>query len=138
MSEKTPPASRAAPKSTVRDDVRAMSEDKPHEILGGLPRTRPHRRSDKRGAARPSNGRGTAKTSGGSGSKPAGRNRSAPLRQPKQPRGTPPKPASRRPAPPTGPQIVSTVVRAAAELAEIGLSAGSRAFRDALGRIPRP
>jgi hypothetical protein len=111
-----------------------MSEDEPPEILGGLPRTRPHRRSDKRGTPRPSNGGPTAKRQAKSG-RPGPNKR---LRQPKQPAGTPPKPASRRPAPPSGPQIVSTVVQAAAELVEIGLSAGARAVRDALGRLPRP
>jgi hypothetical protein len=117
----------------LRDHVRAMSDEKPPEILGGLPRTRPHRRSEKRRAAGPSNGRRPAARGGASGG-----SRSETLRQPKQPAGTPPKPASRRPAPPSGSQIVSTVVQAAAELAEIGLSAGARAVRDALGRLPRP
>jgi hypothetical protein len=110
-----------------------MSDEKPPEILGGLPRTRPHRRSDKRGAAGSSSGRATGKRQGG-----RGRTRSEPLRQPKQPGGTPPKPAARRPAPPSGTEIVSTAVQAAAELVEIGLSAGARAVRNALSRLPRP
>jgi hypothetical protein len=109
----------------------AVSEDQPPEILGGLPHRRPQRRSQKRVAAAPGNGRARSTPK-------ASRARSEPLRQPKQPAGTPPKPAARRPAPPTGPQIVSTVVQAAAELVEIGLSAGARAVRDALGRLPRP
>jgi hypothetical protein len=115
-----------------------MSEDKPPEILGGLPRTRPHRRSDKRRTTGQSNGRSDANAASASGRTTRGRTRSEPLRQPKQPAGTPPKPASRRPAPPSGPQIVSTVAQAAVELVEIGVSAGVRAVRDALGRLPRP
>jgi hypothetical protein len=124
----------------VRDHVEAMSDEKPPEILGGLPRTRPHRRSDKRAATGPPGGKPAAKRSTSAGKRQGARGggRSEPLRQPKQPAGTPPKPASRRPAPPSGPEIVSTVVQAAAELVEIGLSAGARAVRDALGRLPRP
>jgi hypothetical protein len=114
-----------------------MSEEKPPEILAGLPRTRPHRRSEKRGAARTSNGR-SANKSAAKRSGARGRGRSEPLRQPNQPAGTPPKAASRRPAPPSGPQIVSTVVQAAAELVEIGLGAGVRTVKDTLRRLPRP
>jgi hypothetical protein len=36
----------------MRDHVATMSDERPSEVLGALPRTRPHRRSDKR-AARP-------------------------------------------------------------------------------------
>ena len=114
-----------------------MSEEKPPEILAGLPRTRPHRRSDKRGASRTSSGRSNTK----SAARPPGargRGRTEPLRQPNQPAGTPAKPASRRPSPPSGPQIVSTVVQAAAELVEIGVTAGVRTVKDALRRLPRP
>ena len=137
-----------------------VSEEKPPEILGGLPHRRPQRRSEKRsgaaskptgGASKPANGaasgpngRTSAETKGSrpaSGPKRPARSpraRTEPLRQPKQPGGTPPKPASRRPAPPSGPEIVSTVVQAAAELVEIGVSAGARAVRGALSRLPRP
>lgn len=95
-----------------------MSEDRPTDLLSGLPRTRPHRRSEKRAApsapgtpgpaATPSlaGGAKTAtraktaaggKTTGGArttGSAPSGRKpRSRPaaktLRQPAQPRGIP-------------------------------------------------
>jgi hypothetical protein len=78
--------------------------------------------------------------------KPAAR-----LRQPAQPAGTPARgPASARPparrsgaqprraTPPSGGEILSTAVQAAAELAEIGLTAGARALRNALSRLPRP
>jgi hypothetical protein len=111
----------------------AVSDDRPSDILGGLPRSRPQRRSDKRGAPD-----GRAQSTPKKRSATPSRTRTEPLRQPKQPAGTPPKPDSRRPAPPSGPQIVSTVVQAAAELVEIGLSAGARAVRDTLGRLPRP
>jgi hypothetical protein len=122
-----------------------VSEEKPSEILGGLPNRRPQRRSEKRSGGSPApNGR-----SAGDRKRPAGaskakqpnarrRARPEPLRQPKQPAGTPPKPPSRRPAPPSGPQIITTVVQAAGELVEIGLSASARTVRDALSRLPRP
>ena len=123
----------------------AVSDEKPPEILGGLPHRRPQRRSQKRtGTARASNGRAGAdakRPTGGSKAKhpsTRARPRTEPLRQPKQPAGTPPKPESRRPAPPSGPEIVTTIVQAAAELAEIGFSASARALRDALSRLPRP
>jgi hypothetical protein len=123
----------------------AVSDEKPPEILGGLPHRRTQRRSQKRtGTARASNGSAAAenkRSAGGSKPKPSStraRPRTEPLRQPKQPAGTPPKPASRRPAPPSGPEIVTTIVQAAAELVEIGFSASARAVRDALSRLPRP
>ncbi|HZU40225.1 MAG TPA: hypothetical protein VE992_04200 [Solirubrobacteraceae bacterium] len=80
--------------------------------------------------------------------------REAPLQQPPQPRGLPPKPtrgrppAERRPLPPKPPRrattperrpdVVATAVQAAAELAEIGLSASARALRGVVSRLPRP
>jgi hypothetical protein len=114
-------------------------EDKP-EILAGLPRTRPQRRSSKRAvAARPNGGSsGAPKPSTPRRPPPRPARRSEPLRQPKQPAGTPPAPPIRRPAPPSGPEIIGTLVQAAVELAEIGVSAATRALRNTLGRIPRP
>ncbi|HEV3056150.1 MAG TPA: hypothetical protein VGX45_15915 [Solirubrobacteraceae bacterium] len=40
--------------------------------------------------------------------------------------------------PPSGAEILGTAVHAAAELAEIGLTAGARALRSAIARLPRP
>ncbi len=162
-----------------------MTDDRPSEVLGGLPRTRPHRRSDKRAAPRPSpaaeaatiapaapgpaapaptattNATKTPKAAkaprtrtDGSASvkppepvrKPSGtaparrpaRTKPARLAQPEQPAGAPPAPASRKPAPSPGVDILGTAVQAAAELAEIGLSASARALRGAISRLPRP
>ena len=39
---------------------------------------------------------------------------------------------------PTGADLVTTVVQAAGELAQIGISAGGRALKSALQRLPRP
>jgi hypothetical protein len=42
----------------VRDHVEPMSEKPPSEVLSALPRTRPHRRSEKRGGKRAGEGNG--------------------------------------------------------------------------------
>jgi hypothetical protein len=60
------------------------------------------------------------------------------LRQPAQPAGTPPSPPSRGSVPNSSADILGTAVHAAAELAEIGFSAGARALRNAVARLPRP
>jgi hypothetical protein len=39
---------------------------------------------------------------------------------------------------PRGAELVTTAVQAAGELAQIGLAAGGRALKSALGRLPRP
>jgi hypothetical protein len=156
-----------------------MSDEPPSDVLGGLPRSRPHRRSAKRGtpAGSATNGArqtpGVARPTGGqptdpgpatphsSGPQSAAKQRSttprpatprsgAPrsaarprprserLRQPAQPAGTPPSPGSRKPVPASGADLLGTAVQAAAELAEMGLSATARALRSAVARLPRP
>ena len=180
---------------------RSMSDERHSEVLGGLPRTRPHRRSDKRAAtsaaaatpgpettpaatkpaAKESRGQkaggqkagsqkagsqkaGSEKASSqksgrhkGDGQHAGGQRRAAAdtpaatggtrLRQPAQPDGLPAQPrGTNRPAPrpsapaapPKGGEILGTAVQAAAEIAEIGLSAGARAIRRAVSRLPRP
>jgi hypothetical protein len=92
----------------IRDHVGSMSDDPPDGVLGGLPPTRPHRRSAKR-QVKPETASGTD-------------DRAEPA----------PPPPSR------GDSILGTAVRAAAELAEIGLMIGARALRGALSRLPRP
>jgi hypothetical protein len=210
---------RAARYAGVRDHVPTMIDDRPSKVLGALPRTRPHRRSQKRAtpgataaeptaapitraakagaasrpakagaasrpakagaASRPAKAgaafrpakTGTAATAAKAGTAPgAAKRRPAPksrpptaksrpataksnskprairaaaptserLRQPAQPAGVPAKPGSRKSAPTTGTDVIGTAVQAAAELAEIGLSAGVRALRGAVSRLPRP
>jgi hypothetical protein len=63
--------------------------------------------------------------------------REPPLRQPPQPRGLPPRPERSAPASLGRTDLLSTAVQAAAELAEIGLSASARALRQAVSRLPR-
>ena len=79
-------------------------------------------------------------TSSRPATKPTPATRPAPkrLRQPAQPAGAPPSPRSRASVPNTGADVLGTAVHAAAELAEIGLTAGARALRNAVARLPKP
>src|SRR5437763_5542652 len=131
-----------------------MNEERPTAVLSSLPHTRPHRRSEKRGE--PPSGREPAKAesrraadskpkpkparSRPTSRKPGKRAADTRLRQPAQPRGIPSarRAAKRKPAPTTGAEIVGTAVQAVGELAEIGVALGTRALRNALGRLPRP
>ncbi|MGZ4227128.1 MAG: hypothetical protein ACXVH1_31200 [Solirubrobacteraceae bacterium] len=137
----------------------------PSDVLSALPHRRPHRRSGKR-AARPTTASAPrakaaasaprakaaasaprakaaasappkAKTSSnGHATKPTPATKR--LRQPAQPAGAPPSPRSRGSVPTTGADVIGTAVHAAAELAEIGLTAGARALRNTVARLPRP
>ena len=142
----------------MRDHFASMTGERPPEVLSSLPRTRPHRRSQKRparpadptpaaakpGAAKPGAAKPRAAKPSTAAMKPSATKPStaakkpAPLRQPAQPAGTPPGPRARRPAPSRGSDVVGTAVRAAAELAELGLTVGARAIRGAVARLPRP
>jgi hypothetical protein len=112
-----------------------MSDEPKSELLRGLPRRRPHWRSDKRDARQPRRASVSSRTP-----------RSEPkrLHQPVQPEGTPTAPRANEPArarsfsSASGAEILGTAVKAAAELAEIGLSSGARALRNAVSRLPRP
>lgn len=125
------------------------------DVMSALPRTRPHRRSEKRkgqperrAPAEPRTAPAEPRTArAASKPRPAPKPRNVSkararkptrLQQPAQPAGTPPRPRSRRPLPATGTEIVGTAVQAAAELAEIGLSMSARMLRNAVSRLPRP
>jgi hypothetical protein len=129
-----------------------MSEKSDTSVLGSLPHSRPHRRSEKR-AARPEPQQ-TAEP------KPAGKPRQTakpkPAAKPKRAAAAKPRATTTRAAPapapeqappkrpdnpaslPQGTELVGTVVKAAAELAEIGLTVGARALRTAVSRLPHP
>jgi hypothetical protein len=151
-----------------------MSEKQSSDVLGALPRTRPHRRSQKRAApvsakppaagearatsgTRPETRTGPTRPETRTGSPrpetPPGPTRpvtrigpvtqpqaakASRLAQPAQPGGVPKVARTPNVAPATDSDIVGTAVRAAAELAEIGLSAGARAVKGAVSRLPRP
>ncbi len=124
----------------------------PSDVLGSLPRSRPHRRSEKR-AAPAATKPAAAKLAA---AKPAAAKPAAARPAPAKPRAA--KPATRRPTRPQPPQpggvprtpprepdapaprsdLLGTAVQAAAEVAEIGLTVGARALRRAVARLPRP
>jgi hypothetical protein len=60
------------------------------------------------------------------------------VRQPAQPPGTPKATGSRRPIPAGGADLIGSAVNVTAELAEMGISAGARALRGVVARLPRP
>jgi translation initiation factor IF-2 len=122
-----------------------MSDDLNPGVLGALPRTRPHRRSDKR-AARPAPNEAPAAspespatlanaesdlTTAGLTTAPAV---PVKMRAAADPAARPAMPSLADPV--AGP--LATAMQAAAELAEIGLTASARALRGALSRLPRP
>jgi hypothetical protein len=94
--------------------------ERPNEVLGALPHRRPNRRSDKRATR--------AVQDPPPAEKPASTRPSAPTSM---------APAS-LPSPPRGTELIGTMVQAAGELAEIGMSVTARAVREALARLPRP
>ncbi len=112
-----------------------MSErsEQPSQVLGALPHRRATRRSDKRSATitgKAPRKQPAAKTSAAAPRTPP---RTGPRVRSEQ-ENSPPVP----PSPARGTEIVGTAVQAAAELAEIGLSATARAIREAVARLPRP
>jgi hypothetical protein len=152
----------------VRDHVTAMSAEKPDagdgagsgkggDVMSSLPRTRPQRPSRRRASGRPSEAKAkrapraaakpAAARASGARAKPSAKGARAASVRPK-PQGVRPSaatraasrppPSNRPPSPPTGTDIVGTAVQAAGELAQLGLTLGTRALRDAVKRIPRP
>ena len=130
-----------------------MSDEPQPSVIGSLPRTRPHRRSDKRAAApagappidAPSASEpAVAKATAARRTRAAGASKRAPAAaKPKRaPVAAPPAPAAARPSEPATAHaahgVLETAVQAAAELAEIGLHASARALRRAVSRLPRP
>lgn len=143
----------------------AVSEQRPSDVLGALPRRRPQRRSAKRAApAEAANGNGTATKPTATKAAPRARKPAAAkpaptaakpapaqtpadgpkarrpqrLPQPAQPAGVPPGSHDRPSEEPPGRHLLGTAAQAAAELAEIGLSVSARALRRVVDRLPRP
>jgi hypothetical protein len=123
------------------------------DVFGSLPNTRPQHRSAKR-----DRGGAKAKPAAAPASKPKAK-RAAVKAKPKAGASAKARPAADAgPAPaaskippagyatprgdddgvPRGADLVTTAVRAAGELAQIGLAAGGRAVKSALERLPRP
>ena len=115
------------------------------DVFSGLPKARPQRRSAKRDrsdAARPAPKKAPAQARAAASTKPApprGTRRAKPTAEPKAPRVPPagyatPTDDDR----PHGADLVGTAVRAAGELAQIGIAFGGRALKSAIQRLPRP
>lgn len=110
----------AAAALALSEDMAMSPRDQPSDVLGNLPRSRSHKRSPKRGARKPAR-------------KPApARSQRTPEQQ------VSPRSVHGPPDPPSGAELVETMVQAAGEVAQIGLTLGVRALRDAVARIPRP
>ena len=92
-------------------------------VLGALPSTRPERIGRPRTSAKRATKRPAAVRPG-----------SPPLKPHRH--ATPP-PVSRVP-PPHGTELVTTVIRAAGELAEVGLTLSGHMLKRAVDRLPRP
>ena len=140
-----------------------MTEPRPSQVLGGLPRSRPHRRSQRRPAVQqiaesasaqattPEKSTGNAaapkpNTTTGAApiatAAPTGRAAATSSAAPAGADPTTAGPARMLPVTPgaraTRTDVLGTAVQAAAELAEIGLTVGARTLRNALSRLPHP
>src|SRR2546430_5220232 len=137
----------------------AMSAEKPDagdgtgsgkggDVMSSLPRTRPQRPSRRRASGRAGDAKAKPAAAGPrAAAKPASRRSRAASARPK-PQGVRPSaatsaaskpPPPKRPAsPPSGTDLVGTAVQAAGELAQLGLTLGTRALRDVVKRGPRP
>ncbi len=119
------------------------------DVLRSLPRTRPARRSTKRDApaAKPAAKAKPKAAAKPRAKKPVAKKTAAKPRAQAKPKATagaaakPPPAGWATPntdAAPSGGELVTTAIRAAGELAEIGATYGLQAVRRALGRLPRP
>src|SRR5215207_5485251 len=108
--------------------------------MSSLPARRPQRRSARRDAG----GKATAARP----KKPAPESATkAAAKAPRKPAGVRPsaatdaassKPDQRPAQPPEGIELVGTAIQAAGELAQLGLTLGTKALRGAVRRLPRP
>jgi len=144
-----------AGKKKTKKSAKAAAEP---GVLGSLPGTRPDRLGRERAAPKAPTARAPAKTAAAAKPEPkvtaakARAKKAAPATaksRPRTPAGTtPPRPAAatpppppadgRRRTPPSGPELVTTAVQAAGELAQIGVSVGVRVIKRAASRLPRP
>lgn len=125
----------------------ARSDDAP-EVLSSLPRTRPARRSPKRAAAAGGGGsppvaaKAAASGTGAKAKRPAAAAPRKPSPKAEQPTAATPEPVpgteAGRDGRDGGGGLPGTVVRAAGELAQIGLTLGTQVVRRAVERLPKP
>jgi hypothetical protein len=116
------------------------------EVLKSLPARRPQRRSARRGGAKPAarkpaprkKAAATAKKPTTAPRKPAAGRRPAGVSPSAATRAASSTPGQRPAQSPEGIELVGTAIQAAGELAQLGLTFGTKALRGALARLPRP
>jgi hypothetical protein len=116
------------------------------EVLKSLPARRPQRRSARRGGAKPAarkpaprkKAAATAKKPTTAPRKPAAGRRPAGVSPSAATRAASSTPGQRPAQSPEGIELVGTAIQAAGELAQLGLTLGTKALRGALARLPRP
>jgi len=116
------------------------------EVLKSLPARRPQRRSAHRGGTKPAarksaprkKAAATAKKSATAARKPAAGRRPAGVRPSAATRAASSTPGQRPAQSPEGIELVGTAIQAAGELAQLGLTLGTKALRGAVARLPRP
>ena len=114
---------------------KGKAKREPPSVLGTLPASRPKRIGRPRGSKPKAKPRPKAKAKPRAKAKPAAVSPgSPPLRVRRATDDPPPKPL----AGPTGTELVTTTIRAAGELAQIGFTLGGQALKRAVDRIPRP
>jgi hypothetical protein len=110
------------------------------EVLKSLPARRPQRRSARRGGAKPAPRKkaAAAKKPATAARKPAAGRRPAGVRPSAATRAASSTPGQRPAQSPEGIELVGTAIQAAGELAQLGLTLGTKALRGAVARLPRP
>ena len=117
--------------------------DGDREVLSSLPRTRPERRSAKRGARAGA----TDTPAKAKAAKPRPKAKAKPRAARSKPRAVPPRqvppagyavPKNASPVGAGSTELVGTAIQALGELANLGVSLGNRALREALDRLPKP
>jgi molybdopterin-biosynthesis enzyme MoeA-like protein len=119
------------------------ADDDRTEVLTSLPRSRPQRRSTKRGGgAGPSSDGATAAAAAPAAEKPVRKPRAAVkpkaaarAKAPARPRAAAEEPGARPVEPPSSADVLQSAVRAAGELAQVGSTIGREALKSVFRRI---
>jgi hypothetical protein len=123
--------------------AKASKSKKSAGVLASLPSTR-HERLGRREAAKPTATTAAEPEPTGARSTAGSRAATAEKAQRRASRPSPPRPPepprepSRPAAPPKGPELVTTALQAAGEIAQIGITVGGQVLKRAAKRLPRP
>jgi hypothetical protein len=124
---------RAQPAASGPASAGAAATEKPAPRASAAAPAKPAARAKPAGRAKPA-----APASGAAAAKPAAEAAPPRATTSKIPPAGYATPRSDDDGVPHGAELVTTAVQAAGELAQIGLAAGGRALKSALGRLPRP